>query len=719
MSATLKLSRNYYILDIPICGSYYCYARDQSTFHSITRMEMLYPTAGEIFFLRLILLHKSVMSYQDALSVNGIRYNSFQMAAVANELLTSIKEVRAIFNDASITGSGHEIRLLFALMTLQGFPTLIYLDHPDIRRMMTEDYAHCAHIVQSPEGFYNEMLQDISDILQQNGKTLQDFGLPLPSEIKTEIQRHKLKYGNIEVNTSILGQLQNSIPNTVDQDIIWNEISNAISLNDTRLYLIQAKGGAGKTTLAKKLIAFARSLGKIVVGCASTGLAATNYDGFETAHSLFCFPVVEDSERDESEPPRCMFETKPEREELLRCASLIVWDEFFSNHKEIFESAYQSLNRFEGKIVVCLGDIRQILPVVKHATVSEQLNSCITSSALWSHFFIMTLTTNMRLENMISTFERQYSNGIPTLEPDLSAYNDDIYVIERQRDYGKMITMIGEGRYNDYCGAQILEVDNPEKPLYIKYMLNQMPYVHDEETALKELYPNGFITSEMTSCCIIAATNERVDYWNNLVQNMNPNQKWNLLSQDQFGEVDDPHGILENMMTEDILNNFGNNGVPPHNLELKVGDICIILRNLSVRDGLQNNARVRITNISKYKIRVQTVEDRPRSSTLPRIMFQFKLPFMQSYTISRLQFPLRLAYSLTMNKSQGQTISGRMLLDLTQPSFTHGHLYVALSRITAFYNIMVFCKEDQLYMDHVTVDNYVFRQLFSSFPQNM
>ncbi len=93
----------------------------------------------------------------------------------------------------------------------------------------------------------------------------------------------------------------------------------------------------------------------------------------------------------------------------------------------------------------------------KHATVYEQLNSCITSSALWSHFFIMTLTTNMRLQNIISTFERQYSDGIPTLEPDLSAYNDDYYVIERQRDYGKMITMIGEGRYNDYCGAQILE----------------------------------------------------------------------------------------------------------------------------------------------------------------------------------------------------------------------------------------------------------------------
>jgi hypothetical protein len=95
-------------------------------------MEMLYPTAGEISFLRLILLGKPAINYADAISVNGIRYNSFQMAAVANELLTSINEVKAIFNDASISESGHEIRLLFALMKLQEFPTPIYLDHPDV-----------------------------------------------------------------------------------------------------------------------------------------------------------------------------------------------------------------------------------------------------------------------------------------------------------------------------------------------------------------------------------------------------------------------------------------------------------------------------------------------------------------------------------------------------------------------------------------------------------
>ncbi len=78
---------------------------------------------------------------------------------------------------------------------------------------------------------------------------------------------------------------------------------------------------------------------------------------------------------------------------------------------------------------------------------------------------------------------------------------------------------------------------------------------------------------------------------------MNPNDIWQLHSKETFGEVDDPHDVLVNIMTEDVLNKFGNNWIPRHTLELKVGGICIILRNLSTRDGLQNNARVCIIYI--------------------------------------------------------------------------------------------------------------------------
>ena len=92
---------------------------------------------------------------------------------------------------------------------------------------------------------------------------------------------------------------------------------------------------------------------------------------------------------------------------------------------------------------------------------------------------------------------------------------------------------------------------------------------------------------------------------------------------------------------------------------------------------------------------------------------------MHSYELTRLQFPLRLAYCLTMNKSQGQTIRNRMLLDLTNQSFAHGHLYVALSRITSFYNIMIFCNQDQIYNEGAIANSIVYRDLFKSFPNGM
>jgi hypothetical protein len=65
-----------------------------------------------------------------------------------------------------------------------------------------------------------------------------------------------------------------------------------------------------------------------------------------------------------------------------------------------------------------------------------------------------------------------------------------------------------------------------------------------------------------------------------------------------------------------------------------------------------------------------------------------------SFQLKRRQFPVRLAFSITINKAQGQSVK-HVGIDLRVPVFSHGQLYVALSRATSSQNIKIFLPEDQ------------------------
>ena len=171
---------------------------------------------------------------------------------------------------------------------------------------------------------------------------------------------------------------------------------------------------------------------------------------------------------------------------------------------------------------------------------------------------------------------------------------------------------------------------------------------------------------------------------------------------------------FQGAITESVMARYDVPGVPNHILRLKEDDICMVMRNLNRKEGLAKNLRVRIVKMYDHVIRVCTLDpERPKYYNIPRIRFSVSLPYGRAVKIERKQFPLRLAYSMTFNKSQGQEFE-KVLVDIRNNPFTHGHLYVALSRIRVASNIRVFTEPPSDGDDEFsppTVTNVVFEKL--------
>lgn len=64
------------------------------------------------------------------------------------------------------------------------------------------------------------------------------------------------------------------------------------------------------------------------------------------------------------------------------------------------------------------------------------------------------------------------------------------------------------------------------------------------------------------------------------------------------------------------------------------------------------------------------------------------------FKLLRRQFPVRLAFAMTINKSQGQSVDS-VGIHLETPVFSHGQLYVALSRCTSAARVRIFNNTNQ------------------------
>ncbi|TQL46595.1 PIF1-like helicase [Homoserinimonas aerilata] len=136
----------------------------------------------------------------------------------------------------------------------------------------------------------------------------------------------------------------------------------------------------------------------------------------------------------------------------------------------------------------------------------------------------------------------------------------------------------------------------------------------------------------------------------------------------------------------EVSGDFGGRAYPAdENLELKVGARVMFLRN----DGDQRWVNGTVGRVTRIDSTVRVEVDGTEHEVLPAVWEKIKYSYSASTKQLRreivaefTQFPLRLAWAVTIHKSQGKTYE-RAVIDLGQRSFAPGQTYVALSRITA------------------------------------
>ncbi len=140
----------------------------------------------------------------------------------------------------------------------------------------------------------------------------------------------------------------------------------------------------------------------------------------------------------------------------------------------------------------------------------------------------------------------------------------------------------------------------------------------------------------------------------------------------------------------EITGDFAGRAFPAdEELELKVGARVMFLRNDSSGEGGQRWVNGTVGTVIRIANTVFVDVDGEVHEVQPAIWEKFRYSYSaatkqlkKDIVAEFQQFPLRLAWAVTIHKSQGKTYD-RAIVDLGSGTFSAGQAYVALSRITA------------------------------------
>ena len=534
------------------------------------------------------------------------------------------------------------------------------------------------------QAMYNECLFKIEEHLQSSPDkegVLEDYGLPCPNrkdrielnELPVEIQRELCFDAVIQKNMVL--QNEQLMANNPEQFQSYKTVMQRIykpNPNDSKFIFLQASAGTGKTFVSNTIAANVRSKGDIALCCATSGIAANLFVNGRTMHSRFKIPL-----NCQKYSPLTI-KRQSTLAELIRRTKLIIWDEAPMAHKNILfwldrqlRDIMDNNQPFGGKVLLLCGDFKQLPPVIPDGSHKAVTSASIKTSPYFQQATILKLVRNERLRRHIQ--KNQMTNKSQQKLQKFDKWINDIghdKVAKQTNIHGLAIKL--ESSYVVQC---------PDLQAFI----NQIYFDMNEQNDV-----NYF-----KNRCMLTTLNENVTKINQLCLN-NFEQKINENStyQVKIYESEDSVGLddVEAMFSKEWLNEQEFNGVPRHKLKLKTGVPVILLRNVNPAQGLCNGTRLIVEELHDTIVKCVVMSKPTQVVYLPKMVLG-PSSNLSGFEFKRRQFPISLAFAMTINKSQGQTFHYTAIY-LPTPVFEHGQLYVAISRVTSPDNLKLYLEND-------------------------